>query len=920
MSFVKLNQNNFAMASVVLNADRKFVSSSSGVTGALKVIVDRSHTQKDNIDDRAGLTGVNTPQPFGENTYEGRRKIIMEWLAASGSRPSTTPPSDWYDQNSGELELAQLLDGSGVLAGTPPPEYEKYGLDPATDLFSETGYSDISMHPRNSTELLIRALKPSSSIFSSGSMALAMSERVLEPNYRVQNSAIGSKFVNFNCMNFFEASSLKPVLMYHTYAPTNSVSPSTSIYDSPTGDFSIEFWIKIKDTTKTGTVLHYPGRFSVSVLSGSEKNERGFPTNYGIGLAYGSGKTVSTGDIPFNLDYGTDSNTEKSNYNLKKDVWYHVAVTYNYSTKDVKFYIDGSMERLYSGDTYTPSNSSLYRGLFIGGYYSGTSPDINKLINDNQQGHKYSSSQQAEQVDIDASFECSLNADIHEVRLWNKTLNTKQIKEYMHTTYTGSYSDHQSRGMMLYVPCLYDVDYRSFYTHTIAPQYTNLIATQSQQPTGFRVSYDGFLRYNGDGTENSRSHINEGRRALTGSISSEFSTLADIFNQPAKVAKKQLAAPYNTHHANIGNFANMNIQSFLKDYATIAFPYCIHLSESFGDYLNPVVDSSTFASRFESNYSTNHLLTSSFNNTLGHQARNCFILPCDNGTFRSNYQTIFHRTGSKFLSNDGFYINTKDIGDVADLFDTRLFFVDDVFAQNESFLSPAEGGATTQGGDTRYNSGIDLFSVTDEDPTDTDIPDFAIPSADDENFAEIFDSSDFPGPLTTIITIPQLYYGRRLKPGSIKLSSYLYNGSQSRIELRDNGYGTLYRHQASGSIADWNKVGDVFYGEGLIYIRHPSLYAFSDNEMEIEFKSESQVNVFEASIPCTSAQFNSSSNPNYNKLKPSANDNESSDEFVYISTVYLHDDNLNVIGKAKLSQPVIKRPESKYLFRVKLDY
>ena len=130
----------------------------------------------------------------------------------------------------------------------------------------------------------------------------------------------------------------------------------------------------------------------------------------------------------------------------------------------------------------------------------------------------------------------------------------------------------------------------------------------------------------------------------------------------------------------------------------------------------------------------------------------------------------------------------------------------------------------------------------------------------------------------------------------------------------------MYRHQASGSIANWNKVGDVYYGEGLIYVRHPSLFAISDSDMHIEFQSESQVNVFEANIPCTSAQFNSSSNPNYNKLRPSLNDNETSDEFVYISTVYLHDNNLNVVGKAKLAQPVIKRPESKYLFRLKLDY
>jgi hypothetical protein len=59
--------------------------------------------------------------------------------------------SDWFEANSGELELAQLLDGAGVGAGVPPPEYEKYGIDPSTAAFTETGYSDISMHPRNST-------------------------------------------------------------------------------------------------------------------------------------------------------------------------------------------------------------------------------------------------------------------------------------------------------------------------------------------------------------------------------------------------------------------------------------------------------------------------------------------------------------------------------------------------------------------------------------------------------------------------------------------------------------------------------------------------------------------------------------------------------------------------------------------------
>ena len=193
MSFVKLNQNNFAMTSVVLNADRTFVSSSLGITGALKVIVDQSETQKDNVDDRVGLTGDNTPQPFGENTFEGRRIAIME-AANLGS-------------GNAEFDLATLLDGTGAVAGHEPPEYEKYGIQ-ASKTTSDTGYSDISMHPRNSTELLIRALKPTNSIFSSGSMALALSERNLEPYYKVENSAIGSKFVNFkpeSCLNYVKS-------------------------------------------------------------------------------------------------------------------------------------------------------------------------------------------------------------------------------------------------------------------------------------------------------------------------------------------------------------------------------------------------------------------------------------------------------------------------------------------------------------------------------------------------------------------------------------------------------------------------------------------------------------------------------------------------------------------------------------------
>ncbi len=875
------------MTSVVLNADRTFVSSSLGITGALKVIVDRSETQKDSVDDRVGLTGDNTPQPFGENTYEGRRIAIME-AAALGS-------------GNAEFEIATLLDGTGAVAGHEPPEYEKYGIEASTTT-SETGYSDISMHPRNSTELLVRALKPTNSIFSSGSMALSLSERILEPYYKVQNSAIGSKFVNFNCMSFFEPSGLKPALIYRAETELNNNNVLEYIYQSRSGDFSIEFYIKLRDTLKTGTVIHYPGHFSVSVLTGSEKNASGFATNYSLGLAIGSAVTLSSADTPYNLTFGTTSQTQKSQSTIVKDYWHHCAITYKRSTGDTSIYIDGKLSSRFK-HARGIATTDTYNGLIIGSYYNGSTSDLPKLTSDQIQGHG-SLQQRAEDV-ASSNFDCHLNADIHEVRIWNKVINEKQIAQYMNTTYTGSYADHRNRGLMLYVPGLFDVDYRYLHTHVVNPEFNKYDARTKNQPSGFRFSYGN------------NSTPDFGTVAYTGQIAANISDLSELFDRVTPgVTKKLIAAPYNTNHANIGNFANVNIQGFLKDFANINFPHCHHLSESLGNFNSDL----EVLNVYEPFYNTNADLTSSFNQTLGHQARNCFILPCDNGNFRPDYNTLFHATGSNFLSHDGFYINTKNIGDLDDLLDSRLFFIDDVFAQRGTFNSP-ESFENTQGADSRYNSGIDLF-VIDDDQINQDILNFDQPTTAGEGGAmsDFFDTSDFPGQLTTVVTIPQLYYGRRIKPGSLKLSSHLYNNNQAQIELRDNGYGVLYRHQASGSIADWNKVGDVFYGEGLIYIRHPSLYGFSDSDMTLEFKSESQVNVFETSIPCVSAQFNSSSNPNYNKLRPSLNDNETAEDFVYISTVYLHDNNLNVVGKAKLAQPVIKRPDNKYLFRVKLDY
>ena len=78
--------------------------------------------------------------------------------------------------------------------------------------------------------------------------------------------------------------------------------------------------------------------------------------------------------------------------------------------------------------------------------------------------------------------------------------------------------------------------------------------------------------------------------------------------------------------------------------------------------------------------------------------------------------------------------------------------------------------------------------------------------------------------------------------------------------------------------------------------------------------------VKEINVLAPAGSVNSSSNPNWIPVAPTDNANETADKFVYITHVNLHDDNLNIVGKASLAQPLVKRSDDKFLVRLKMDY
>ena len=80
------------------------------------------------------------------------------------------------------------------------------------------------------------------------------------------------------------------------------------------------------------------------------------------------------------------------------------------------------------------------------------------------------------------------------------------------------------------------------------------------------------------------------------------------------------------------------------------------------------------------------------------------------------------------------------------------------------------------------------------------------------------------------------------------------------------------------------------------------------------------MHIMQIDVPCAQGIANQSSASSYKSLIPSNNSNETGMGFTYISPLYLHDENLNVVGKVNLSQPIVKREEDSFVFRLKVDF
>jgi hypothetical protein len=350
--------------------------------------------------------------------------------------------------------------------------------------------------------------------------------------------------------------------------------------------------------------------------------------------------------------------------------------------------------------------------------------------------------------------------------------------------------------------------------------------------------------------------------------------------------------PFNTDLSFRVAGHDLNIENFTRDLKTLNFPRHMSLTGSSG-YDLPVGGNANDA-LFE---------------VPEVRYRNLFLLPCDDGNFAPNFSIV--ETGSiptgPVKSGSLFYHYTNDM----DFVDLSMIKLRELIPSQSFPTFPEE---------VAYESIRTITTIKQENPSN------ATPEAPKGDYyvlpfvygRTLDNSSDE----IVIFDVSKLYYGERIKPGTFEIqdTSLTGSGGQIGIKLKDDGFGNLYRADSGTSHATWNSVGNIFYEEGIAVVKSPNIPLFGKDQFSVSMKGEREVHAMKVHVIAPAASLNSSSNPSYIPVSASLNANEANAEFVAITGINFHDDNLNVIMKTKFAQPVIKRTDDRVMFKSKLDF
>lgn len=402
MSIIKVPQSYFGYfenLTVVARPERTFSSSSSGVTGSIRVLPQVSDSMID-------LT-------YRTSEGEGLNNAVVKV----------------FEDNRDLIQQASLEGGdAGIMSA----------------IFDKQILEQIPSDPRSSRKVSIIRFEPSFG-FTSDTLRKNVIKDVLYPFHAVAYPSAYWGYTNYLSLNFISGSDFGPrALAYASPATT------TGSYLFPDGEFTIEGYIKPSyrgnGEYHAGCIMHMSSSFSLFIVSGSDVDYLGRPNSFRLMLHLSQSANFDPGSVslsvPNNQRTFPNDLIFLSGDEIKFNGWHHFAVRWgskvNFGTGS--FVIDGIKSAEFvvpssSIQQVTPSSPTLTPdALFIGSRYEGpneTGNALRGLFNDATaaiEGFTQPYGPESEDEPTNYSLKNPLGAELHELRIWSEYKDIELIQ------------------------------------------------------------------------------------------------------------------------------------------------------------------------------------------------------------------------------------------------------------------------------------------------------------------------------------------------------------------------------------------------------------------------------------------------------------------------------------------------------------
>lgn len=811
---------------------------------------------------------VHPHQHYISSSLYGTTGSLHVYPRASSIEKGQSSPSSFIDQS---------LDDSSAVGLVEKLKYTVLGASGYQVMDSYmTRINSLSMSSKNSRVHEISRFNPSLSGFDSSTSVKLHIKDVLNSYYRVKYPSAHWNYTNFNSLCFFTASNL-PEDAVLLYPNIGGVAGQYTIKKGFTFDFYINprYRNDEHDTSfKAGTILHLTSSYALSLISGSRKDENGRPDSFRLLLQLSSSADV----IPSLAVPGLSSPDDlifSSSDCLDYDTWSHVVVRWGTNLMDKgvgSFLVDSGSGFVERGTFDIPSSSiaptvGFPDVLCLGNFYEGSNSgngSISLFFSTDTAKREGLVELATATAGVDEpdhyTFGHPLNADLHDVSIIDRFVDDDSLLTQRGSRYI-DLSDH-----IFFVPPLFLRE---------SPVRTSVMLRGGIMQSPF-FEMDG--------------------------------TTADPFN---------VALSFN-----VGGH-DINLENFVKDIANDLDPRCLNLT---GSALTGSTDVRTA------------------NEFLWDQPslvkRNLLLLPCDDGNFVPDFSLMTTRPhpslavaqNESSVTDDG--LSTEKYVDDLGVLSLGQISLDNmvdgqIFGSN--FVSIDSNGLDVQKNDYADS----LIGHTPENPagqpgslslnskkrSTTSISDGTLRRSDTSHVPyTIFQrTGDGSSNEVVIFNISSLFYGDRILPRSFVMSDSSLSGSSGVIgvTLKDDGSGGLYRADSSHP-ASWNVVGNIYYEEGIVVIKSPHLFQFGREQFDVSFRGERSIHIQTLSVLAPSNTLNDSTNQAFQPVPATLYPNDNDRDFVYISGINFHDENMNVVMRTALAQPIIKRTGDRFLFKCKI--